>query len=95
MIKKRLITFIKTVIPHWPALKDTSPEAFRETFINREAYLIDREENGWLLKVDRKGVDMLLNTLPWGIGMVKLTWSERTFILTDSFLSETSHYLLS
>jgi hypothetical protein len=27
-----------------------------------------------MLQVEQKAVDVLLNTLPWGIGVIKLPW---------------------
>jgi hypothetical protein len=35
-------------------------------------------EGSFKLRVGRKGHDMLLDTLPWGIGVVALSWMERT-----------------
>lgn len=73
---------IDAVILNWTALKNTSRDAFRETFLMREAFLHFKEENGWMLKVDRKGVDILVDMIPWGIGMIRLPWN-RYFIHVD------------
>ena len=54
---------------------NVSIEGLQETFLQRHGKLT-RKENGWLLQVEQRGVDVLLNQLPWGIGIVKLPWME-------------------
>ena len=62
------------VITHWRALKNTSVNGLREGFLKREAILTKRE-NGWLLQVERKTLDVLLDSLPWGYSTVRLPWN--------------------
>jgi hypothetical protein len=35
---------------------------------------LSRVDDGWLLQIEQKGVDVLLSYLPWGIGLIKLPW---------------------
>jgi len=63
------------VITHWSILKNTGIGSLRESFLQRSGRLT-RTTNGWLLQVEQKGVDILLNSLPWGIGIVKLEWMQ-------------------
>ncbi|PVD53942.1 hypothetical protein DC498_00665 [Terrimonas sp.] len=69
---------ITTAIQHWAALKNTGIAAFRETFLQREGK-ITSVDKGWLLQVEQKGVDVLLNSLPWGIGVIKFPWMNNLF----------------
>ena len=64
---------ISEVIGYWPQLKNTGTEAFRETFLQRNGKL-NITDNGWLLQVEQKTVDVLLDSLQWGIGVVRLPW---------------------
>jgi len=64
---------LKAVISHWGALKRTSPAGLREGFLQRNGKL-RLDSNGWQLQVEQKTQDILLNQLPWGIGMIKLPW---------------------
>ena len=64
---------LKEVISFWPKLKNTSIEAFRETFLQRNGKL-SVVDNGWLLQIERKAVDILMDSLQWGIGTIKLPW---------------------
>ena len=70
------------VIGHWSALGNTSPGALREAFLRREGKLFSTDE-GWRLEVHRKTEDILLNRLPWGFSMIKLSWMPR--LLTVSW----------
>jgi hypothetical protein len=65
---------LKAVIKNWEALKNTSVAGFRETFLKREGKLT-RKGDEWLLKVEQKGYDILMDKLPWSISMVKLPWN--------------------
>ena len=61
------------VIKHWDVLKNTSIDGLREGFLQRSGKL-SRVNDGWLLQVEQKAIDVLLNHLPWGIGIIKLPW---------------------
>lgn len=66
---------LQAVIGHWSVLKNTSIYGLRETFLQR-AGKISRVEKVWKLQVERKTVDVLLDKLPWGLGIVKLPWMD-------------------
>ena len=71
---------LNEVITHWKALKNTSIDGLRETFLQRNGKL-SKVENGWLLQVEQKTVDVLISSLPWGFGIVKLPWmNEMVFV---------------
>ncbi|MDT7828240.1 contractile injection system tape measure protein [Pricia sp. S334] len=64
---------LQAVIDHWGVLGNTSPDGLREGFLQREGKLI-REAAGWKLFVEQKALDVLLDRLPWNLGLVKLPW---------------------
>lgn len=71
---------LQDVIAHWEILKNTSVDGLRETFLQRNGKLT-RVDKGWKLKVERKTVDVLMDKLPWGIGLIKLPWmSEMMYV---------------
>ena len=61
------------VVKNWTALKNTSVDGFREAFLKREGKLT-RKDNDWVLKIEQKAYDILLEKLPWRISIVKLPW---------------------
>jgi hypothetical protein len=67
-------SLLKAVITHWNVLKNTSIDGLRESFIKREG-LLTRRENGWLLQVERKTLDVLLDSIPWGFSTITLVWT--------------------
>lgn len=71
--KENCDQLLEAVIEHWEALKGASVPALRQTFISREGKLSQKEEH-WLVQVERTGVDVLLDRLPWGYGVIKLPW---------------------
>jgi hypothetical protein len=62
-----------SVIEHWSVLKNTSVQGLRESFLQRNGKLT-LVNNEWLLQVEQKSYDMLLQHLPWSISMIKLPW---------------------
>ena len=67
---------LEAVIGHWDALKQTSVDGLRTSFVQRNAVLIETMRH-WLLRVERKPYDMLLERLPWGISMIRLSWMKK------------------
>lgn len=67
-----------TVIKYWKSLKNTSPAGLREAFLRRGGKLIEKENPARLI-VEKKDMDILLATLPWGLGVIKLPWIAEPF----------------
>jgi hypothetical protein len=61
------------VIANWPILKSTSVEGLRDTFLRREGALELRNAE-WSLRIQRTGVDVLLDHLRWTISLIRLPW---------------------
>ncbi|MGE9311230.1 contractile injection system tape measure protein [Niabella sp. CJ426] len=64
---------VLSVIEYWEALKNTSAKGLLETFVWRRGKL-SPGDNGWLLRVENRTEDILLDRLPWSIGYIKLPW---------------------
>lgn len=64
---------LNAILVQWDKLKNTSPASFQTSFLQRDGALSRIGEN-WNLKVESRGYDVLLNTLPWGLGMIKTSW---------------------
>jgi hypothetical protein len=65
---------LEAVVQHWSALGNSSANALRGTFVFRPGKLMRSAGHEWLLQVERRTVDILLDQLPWGISMIKLPW---------------------
>lgn len=64
---------LQAVLEHWPPLNSSSITALRETFLQRPG-LLQYRDGQWILQVEQRTVDVLLNRLPWGISMIRLAW---------------------
>lgn len=73
VVQEQAENLLNAVICYWDALKNTSIEGLRESFLQRPGKLIKREED-WLLQVEQRGYDMLLEHLPWTYSIVHLPW---------------------
>lgn len=67
---------LRSVVEYWPALKHTSVDGLRQAFVCREGTLTSIA-SGWKLEIPRAGHDVLLDSLPWGLGVVVLPWMEQ------------------
>lgn len=64
---------LEVVVQQWKALGEVSTASLREGFLSRPGKL-SKKENGWLLQVEQKAIDVLLDRLPWGLSLVKFPW---------------------
>lgn len=64
---------LASAISHWAALGRTSVAGLRMSFLQRRGLLRDTGQ-GWQLQVEPESFDVLLGSLPWGIGIVRLPW---------------------
>ena len=67
---------LRAAIAHWKALKRTSIDGLRVSFLRRRGALRE-EDTGWRLQLETESFDVLLKHLPWGISTVKLPWMTR------------------
>lgn len=65
------------MLQHWGALRNSSADGLRGSFLMRPAKLTLRDNDEWLLQVERSSYDILLDQLPWSISMVKLPWMRK------------------
>jgi hypothetical protein len=68
-------SLLNAVISHWNVLKNTSIDGLREAFFKRDG-LITKKDDSWLLQVERKTLDVLLDNIPWGYSTISLIWND-------------------
>ncbi|WMJ72687.1 contractile injection system tape measure protein [Cytophagaceae bacterium ABcell3] len=74
-MKREAENLLDAVRVHWKALKGTSSDTLRAEFLSRKGKLM-LKGNFPKLIVERKVQDILLDKLPWGIGMAKFPWKK-------------------
>ena len=76
--KQEAEQLLRDIIGHWAALKNSSVEALRGSFLLRDA-LLSYKNDHWLLQVERKGYDILLDHIPWSWQTIRFNWM-KTYI---------------
>ncbi len=76
--EKDIVTdLIDSLKEHWIVMKNTSAAGLVESFIDRKG-IIQSSESGFLLQVELKTIDVLLDSLPFGFQTIKLPWNDYT-----------------
>ena len=70
---------VSAVINNWPALKSMPINSFRELFLLRSAQYTSSEQ-GCIVEIAPKTLDILLTKLPWGLGYISLPWRGKNLI---------------
>ncbi len=74
--KELSISLLNGLMANWDKVKNSSIEGIRETFLQREGMLSIKKDK-YVLKIEKKGVDILLSSLPWSISLIKLPWMQK------------------
>ena len=61
---------------NWNKLKGTSVKGFQKSFIERPGKLEQREDK-WVLYVEERSYDILLDSLPWSYRRIRLPWLKK------------------
>ncbi len=72
-LKEESQNLLTAVTQHWTMLGNTSPDGLRSTFLMRDG-ILERREKGWRLRIEKGPYDVLLDGLPWGYRIVRLSW---------------------
>ena len=67
---------LESTVRHWDVLRNTTADGLRGNFLSRHGR-IELREADWMLRIEPRSYDMLLESLPWGISHVKLPWMPR------------------
>ena len=73
--KAALAELSSSLREHWEVLKNTSHRGLVESFVARPG-LMHTTAGGYLLQIERKTIDILLESLPFGVNTIKLPWNE-------------------
>ena len=80
-LKENAEELLQAVLDNWGALNNASPNLLRGEFLQRFGKISFKETNP-KITVERKVHDILLNKLPWNIGISRLPWLDH-LLFTD------------
>lgn len=69
-------SMLSGVKSNWDKLKNTSVKGFQHSFIERPGKL-EQRENKWVLYVENRSYDLLLDSLPWSYRQIRLPWLKK------------------
>jgi len=69
-------SLLNGLISNWDKVKNSTPEGIQETFLQREGVLKFKAEE-ISLTVEKKGVDVLMHSIPWNLSVIKLAWMKK------------------
>jgi hypothetical protein len=64
---------LQALIAQWSILGNTSVEGLRGSFLRRNGKVVQRNDNIYI-QVEARSFDMLLDHLPWNLGIIRLPW---------------------
>lgn len=79
--KEMVESLIGAMISQWPAIGNSSNAGFRGNWFLRGGNLIENEEN-WMLSVDRRAYDILLQKCPYFSSRIQLPWMSKTLLVS-------------
>ena len=65
---------LRATIGNWAIIQNTSISGFQESFVKRQGVL-ERSQDDWILRVETKGIDILLDDIPWDIHLISFSWN--------------------
>lgn len=72
--KNEVERLLRATIGNWTIIRNTSVAGFQESFVKRQGFL-ERSQDDWILRVETKGIDILLDDIPWDIHLVSFPWN--------------------
>lgn len=69
-------SLLSAVKAHWSKMNGTSMKGFLQSFVTRTGRLEEQDEK-WVLTVDDKAFDILLDSIPWGFRQIRLPWLKK------------------
>lgn len=75
--KELVEDLIRAMISHWPAIGNSSIAGFRGNWLVRDGNLTENEDN-WMLSINRRSYDVLLQKCPYPFSIIKFPWMSKT-----------------
>ena len=64
---------LTAVCGYWQSLNGSSIQALREGFLLRPG-TVEKFEDSWIVKVEGRTIDILMDDLPWELSLIFLPW---------------------
>ncbi|MCC6411373.1 MAG: hypothetical protein IT270_06920 [Saprospiraceae bacterium] len=65
-----------SLIQQWGVLGNTTTQGLRQSFLMRPGK-ISHSANGYIVHVERQGIDVLIDKVPWSLSLFRLPWMQQ------------------
>ncbi|MCA6364290.1 MAG: hypothetical protein IM638_14725 [Bacteroidetes bacterium] len=72
--KQEADDLLDAMAEQWTSLRSPFGDAIRQNFLKRTA-IIEKKDGAWLVRIQRTSLDILLDSLPWSISVIRLPWT--------------------
>ena len=72
--KAEATDLLESVLGHWKVMEGTSVGGFQESFVQRNG-VVEKSGGDWVVHVENKSIDILMDDLPWGINLLSFPWN--------------------
>ncbi|MEZ0128446.1 contractile injection system tape measure protein [Flavobacterium sp. LBUM151] len=79
-IKNHANEMLRAVLDNWEVMKNSSVALLQNEYLQRPGKIIFTGDNPKIL-VERKTQDILLDKIPWNLGIVKLAWKNKVIFV--------------
>ncbi len=69
-------SLLEAILQRWEIMKNSTVANLRGAFLLREGILLEQSDR-WVLNVEDKAYDIVLEYLPWTISIIKLPWMDK------------------
>lgn len=73
--KQEADDLLDAMAEQWSSLRSPFGDAIRQNFMQRTG-IIERKDNSWLVRIQRTSLDILMDSLPWSISVIRLPWTQ-------------------
>ncbi|MGL5892535.1 MAG: contractile injection system tape measure protein, partial [Bacteroidia bacterium] len=73
--KQEADDLLDAMAEQWSSLRSPYGDAIRQNFMQRTG-IIERKDNSWLVRIQRTSLDILMDSLPWSISVIRLPWTQ-------------------
>ena len=74
--KEQANSLMQAVKSHWSKMDGTTVKGLCRAFIERNGRL-EQQDQKWLLTVDDRPFDVLLDSVPWGFRQIRFPWLKK------------------
>lgn len=68
---------LETIKVHWQKMKNTSLQGIQHAFLQRDGKIELTKDDYWLLTIEEKAFDVLLDSVPWNFRLIRLSWMDK------------------